>query len=85
MFWLECSVTQDFEGAWVHLQSVKSVYFRQYLNARVAPKDNIQYTECKLCHEFVHLLCKIRYIKRDPYQTLSSNTYWLNHHENTPI
>ena len=69
MFWLECSVTQDFEGAWVHLQSVKSVHFRQYWNARVAPKDNIQYTECKLCHEFVHLHCKIWYIKRDPYQT----------------
>ena len=40
----ECSVTQDFEGAWVHLQTVKTVRFRQYWNAWVAPKDNIQYT-----------------------------------------
>ena len=24
---------QDFEGAWVNLQSVQSVYFREYCNA----------------------------------------------------
>ena len=33
MCWMECSVIQDFEGAWVHLQSVRSVYFREYCNA----------------------------------------------------
>ena len=30
---LECSVKQDFEGAWAHLQSVRSMHFRQYCNA----------------------------------------------------
>ena len=30
---LECSVTQDFEGAWDHLQIVRNVHFRQYCNA----------------------------------------------------
>ena len=32
MYQLECSDTQDFEGSWVHLQSVRSVHFRQYCN-----------------------------------------------------
>ena len=30
---LECSFMHDFEGAWVHLQSVRSVHFREDCNA----------------------------------------------------
>ena len=30
---LECSVTHDFEGAWVHFQSVQSVHFRGHCSA----------------------------------------------------
>ena len=30
---LVSSVTQDFEGALVHLQNVQSVHFREYCNA----------------------------------------------------
>ena len=51
MCWMEYGVTQDFEGAWVHLQSV---HFREYCNAyneRVAAQDNMLYTECKLDYE----------------------------------
>ena len=33
MYQLECSATQDFEDAWVDLQSERSVHFRQYCNA----------------------------------------------------
>ena len=30
---LECSFMHDFEGAWVYLQSVRSVHFREDCNA----------------------------------------------------
>ena len=30
---MECSVTQDFDGAWVHLKSVLSLHLLEYYNA----------------------------------------------------
>ena len=56
---LECSVMHDFEGAWVHLKSVRSVHFREYCNAyELLLKIYAIYTDCTLGHEFLHLQCK---------------------------
>lgn len=53
MFGLECSVMQDFVGAWVRLQSVKSELSSVLNGTRVAPKGNIQFTECKLMISYI--------------------------------
>ena len=73
MWLLECSVKQNFEGAWVHLQSVLSVHVYENCNVyKLLLKAICNIRSVNSTIIFVHLQCKFWWIKSDLYQILSS-------------